>query len=158
VASDAADNAWLGSSVSISGDTVIAGAYTDDQPGAVDAGALYVFSRVGPTWSERKKIIAPEAHIPGVLPKNFGYAAEIIDDEIYTSEYYGDSSGITGTGKVYYYTFCDADLTYDGYTDGADLGLQLSGWGNSGMGDLNNDGTTDGADLGLLLASWGPCP
>jgi len=47
-----------------------------------------------------------------------------------------------------------ADLNGDGIVDGADLGLLLSAWGESGFADLNGDGVVDGADLGLLLAAW----
>jgi CxxC motif-containing protein (DUF1111 family) len=54
---------------------------------------------------------------------------------------------------------CDADLNDDNLVNGADLGIQLSGWGQSDVpGDLNQDGTVNGADLGLLLAAWGACP
>lgn len=45
------------------------------------------------------------------------------------------------------------DLNGDGVVDGADLGLLLGAWGQSG-GDLDGDGTTNGADLGLLLGAW----
>jgi hypothetical protein len=55
-------------------------------------------------------------------------------------------------------TSCLFDLTGDGATNGADLGLLLGNWGNPGFTDLNNDGTTNGADLGLLLGAWGPGP
>jgi hypothetical protein len=41
--------------------------------------------------------------------------------------------------------------------DGADLGLVLTAWGNSPLGDLNGDGITDGADLGVMLTAFGPC-
>ncbi|MFG0274939.1 MAG: hypothetical protein ACF8QF_07775 [Phycisphaerales bacterium] len=51
---------------------------------------------------------------------------------------------------------CPSDLSGDGVTDGADLGLLLGAWGTP-AGDLNGDGTTDGADLGLLLGAWGGC-
>ncbi len=51
---------------------------------------------------------------------------------------------------------CLGDLHLDGTVNGADLGVLLSSWGQTG-GDLNEDGTTDGADLGELLAAWGPC-
>ncbi len=53
---------------------------------------------------------------------------------------------------------CPADLTGDGSVDGADLGLLLQSWGNTGAADLNADGIIDGADLGLLLSAWGACP
>lgn len=46
------------------------------------------------------------------------------------------------------------DLDGDGLVNGADLGLLLAGWGESGSTDLDDDGTTNGADLGLLLAAW----
>ncbi|MCA9286587.1 MAG: hypothetical protein KDA22_15285 [Phycisphaerales bacterium] len=52
---------------------------------------------------------------------------------------------------------CFADLEPDGIVNGADLGVLLGNWGESGCGDLNLDGTVDGADLGLLLGAWGPC-
>ncbi|MFO0873138.1 MAG: FG-GAP-like repeat-containing protein [Phycisphaerales bacterium] len=52
------------------------------------------------------------------------------------------------------------DLSADGVTDGADLGLLLGRWGPVGVSsdrkaDLNNDGVVDGADLGILLNAWG---
>jgi len=47
------------------------------------------------------------------------------------------------------------DISLDGMVGGADLGLLLENWGNSGVGDLNGDGVVDGADLGLLLENWG---
>jgi hypothetical protein len=53
-----------------------------------------------------------------------------------------------------------ADLNADGAVDGADLGVLLGDWGQTGApgtlrSDLNADGRVDGADLGLLLAGWG---
>lgn len=49
-----------------------------------------------------------------------------------------------------------ADLNGDGHVDGADLGILLGSWGQSGVAaDINHDGHVDGADLGVLLGSWG---
>jgi len=53
---------------------------------------------------------------------------------------------------------CAADLNGDRAVDGADLGMLLSQWSNSGAADLDADGFVAGNDLGLLLAAWGPCP
>ncbi|MFG0257732.1 MAG: right-handed parallel beta-helix repeat-containing protein [Phycisphaerales bacterium JB043] len=53
---------------------------------------------------------------------------------------------------------CPSDMSGDGLTDGADLGLLLGSWGAPGASDLNGDGVTDGSDLGLLLGAWGACP
>ena len=52
---------------------------------------------------------------------------------------------------------CPEDLNNDGAVDGADIGLLLASWGQSGDADLNNDGDINGADIGLLLAAWGNC-
>ena len=53
---------------------------------------------------------------------------------------------------------CLGDLDGNGVVNGADLGLLLAGWGNSGNSDLDGNGETNGADLGTLLAAWGICP
>ncbi len=58
-----------------------------------------------------------------------------------------------GTGYI-------ADLDADGSVNGADLGILLGDWGQSGApgtlrSDLDRNGVVDGADLGLLLAAWG---
>lgn len=57
------------------------------------------------------------------------------------------------------FTSCVTDLNADGHTDGADLGLLLGEWGDSGNlhADLDFNGVVDGADLGILLGSWGTC-
>lgn len=47
------------------------------------------------------------------------------------------------------------DVNGDGVVDGADLGVLLGNWGDSGAGDLNHDGVVDGADLGILLGGFG---
>ncbi len=47
------------------------------------------------------------------------------------------------------------DLNGDWYVDGADLGMVLGMWGQSGSADFNGDGIVDGADLGSLLGAWG---
>ncbi|MBM3945241.1 MAG: hypothetical protein FJ317_07135, partial [SAR202 cluster bacterium] len=60
VASDGEVNDNLGISVAISGDTVVAGAYTDDVGGNVNQGAGYVFMRSGTTWSEQSKLTASD--------------------------------------------------------------------------------------------------
>lgn len=48
-----------------------------------------------------------------------------------------------------------ADVNGDGVVDGADLGILLGNWGNSGAGDVDGNGQVNGADLGVLVADWG---
>jgi formylglycine-generating enzyme required for sulfatase activity len=53
---------------------------------------------------------------------------------------------------------CLGDLNADRTVTGADLGILLGQWDQTGSGDLNGDGIVGGADLGLLLGVWGACP
>jgi hypothetical protein len=43
--------------------------------------------------------------------------------------------------------------------NGADLGVLLAAWNQSGVvsADVNRDGAVNGADLGEMLSAWGPC-
>ncbi len=50
---------------------------------------------------------------------------------------------------------CVGDLSGDGDTGEADLGILLAAWLNGPGGDLDNDGQTNEADLGILLGNWG---
>ncbi|MDG1358963.1 MAG: hypothetical protein P8P71_00845 [Phycisphaerales bacterium] len=56
---------------------------------------------------------------------------------------------------------CASDLTGDGQTNGADLGLLLASFGSCDgfcLADIDGDGEVTGSDLGLILAGWGLCP
>jgi hypothetical protein len=79
VGSDSAGGDKFGYSVSISGDTAIAGAYSHDLSLLANAGAAYVHDRhQGGTdnWGEVKKLVAPDA----AAGDNFGWATAIDGD------------------------------------------------------------------------------
>lgn len=50
-----------------------------------------------------------------------------------------------------------APLGGDGFVNGLDMAVVLTGWGTSSVGDLNHDGTVSAADLAVLLSAWGAC-
>ena len=77
LASDAQSSDVFGYSVSISGDgdTAIVGAYLEDEGGST-AGAAYVFTRSGGTWTEQQKITASDAE----AGDEFGRAVSISGD------------------------------------------------------------------------------
>jgi uncharacterized repeat protein (TIGR01451 family) len=50
---------YFGTSVSVSGDSLVVGAPGDDTGVAVDAGSAHVFSRAGSTWSEEATLFLP---------------------------------------------------------------------------------------------------
>ena len=76
-ASDPQEDDWFGFSVSISGDgnTVIVGSRLEDTGGG-DAGAAYIFTRSGSTWTEQQKIQSSDKQ----AGDNFGYSVSISGD------------------------------------------------------------------------------
>lgn len=72
---DASADDALGHSVAISGDTVIVGAYLDDDAGT-SSGAAYVFQRNGTTWIEAAKLTANSA----AAGDFFGFSVDVDAD------------------------------------------------------------------------------
>ena len=104
-------------------------------------------------WTGNPDFAIAAAHIAWVRITPFDDARNVWVDETVpnlawaTPDRYPDAGGSMRPG----------DLTGDGRVDGADLGLMLAAWGNSGHpADLDGSGMVDGADLGLLLAWWSP--
>ena len=91
LASDGSASDYFGSSVSVSGDTAVVGAYGDDTAGAF-AGSAYVFVRLGTTWSEQQKLLASD----GAAFDNFGESVSLSGDTVVVG-----ASGLSGTGKAY---------------------------------------------------------
>lgn len=58
-ASDEAEEALFGYSLDLESDTLVIGAYADDEAGP-EAGAVYVFKRLGSAWTEEAKILPPD--------------------------------------------------------------------------------------------------
>jgi hypothetical protein len=72
----AAGGVWerdFGSSVSVSGDTAVIGAY---EGGSVDQGAAYIFVRSGGVWSQQQELTASD----GVQDDAFGYSVSVSGD------------------------------------------------------------------------------
>ncbi len=57
-ASDGASGDRFGAACALDGDTLVVGAYTADVAGFTDAGAAYVFERVGANWVQQQKFVA----------------------------------------------------------------------------------------------------
>jgi len=91
-ASDAASNDLFGIAVSISGDTVVVGAYYKN----LGTGAAYVFTRSGTSWSQQAKLTSSEA----ASYDFFGAAVSISSDTAVVGAYYKSS----GTGAAYVFT------------------------------------------------------
>ena len=96
-------NAGFGKAVDVVGNYLIVGAQEDDEQ-AVDAGAAYVFKRVGDTWALQQKLI-PGSTAGGLV----GSAVALTADETYALVgAQGD-----GTGRVYVFKRTGAVWTLD---------------------------------------------
>ncbi|MEA3514402.1 MAG: hypothetical protein U9R34_02925 [Nanoarchaeota archaeon] len=91
---------YFGYSVSISsdGNTAIVGAYGEDTGGA-DAGAAYIFTRLGSTWTEQQKIQASDIQAGDW----FGYSVSISSDgnTALVGSRLEDGGGTISTGAAY---------------------------------------------------------
>ncbi len=101
VASDQGVSDHLGVSVSISGagDYVIAGAWGSETGGS-NAGAAYIFSRSGTTWSQQQKIQSTDIG----ANDHFGWSSNISNDGNYVivgAHYEGTGGGEAGAAYIF---------------------------------------------------------
>ena len=95
--SDLAASDNFGSSVSVSGDTVIVGAKWDDDNGG-NSGSAYVFVRSGAVWTEQQKLIASD----GASSDWFGDSVSLSGDTAVVGALLHDANG-SGSGAAYVY-------------------------------------------------------
>lgn len=95
--SDLAPGDIFGGSVAISGDTLVAASRQADLPGAMNAGAAYVFVRSGGVWTQQQKITASDA-MTGFL---FGSSAAIDGDTVAIGAQNTRVGSLNGAGAVY---------------------------------------------------------
>ena len=110
VASDRQSSDYFGYSVAISGNTAIVGAYLQDYDASggnnkSDAGAAYIFTKSGSTWSQQQKIVASDRS----AYDRFGYSVAISGNTALVGAYQEDhdASGAnkkTGAGSAYLFT------------------------------------------------------
>lgn len=168
----------FGRSVALDGDTLVVGAPDEDadtgidgtqsDDTAVDSGAVYVFTRVGATWTQQAYLKA--SNVQG--SDRFGFTVAVSGDTIAVGAPGEDSAapGVNGdeadnslesTGAVYVFTRSGASWSQQAYlkasnpdsTDSFGVALGLSGdtlavganWEDSTATGVNNDETDDTA-------------
>jgi uncharacterized repeat protein (TIGR02543 family) len=77
-ASDLANSDSFGYSVSIDGDTIVVGAPTKRAGADLSAGAAYVYTRTGTTWTEQAKLVSSSLF----KDERFGYAVSVSGSSI----------------------------------------------------------------------------
>ena len=97
-ATDATANDRLGSSVAISGDTIVAGAPFDDVGTNDDQGSVYTFARTGAAArTETAKLTASD----GAAGDNLGFSVAIDGDTIVAGAHLDDSGANAEQGSAY---------------------------------------------------------
>jgi uncharacterized protein YuzE len=127
-ASDPQDTDYFGNKVAISGDTVLVGAYKEDTT-ATDAGAAYIFTRSGTTWSQQQKIQASDIQ----ADDSFGYSTAI-DGDVLAVGAYKEDTGASAAGATYIFTRSGTTWTQQkkiqasnpGASDNFGIGLAMS--------------------------------
>ncbi|MFB5645959.1 MAG: FG-GAP repeat protein, partial [Nitrosopumilaceae archaeon] len=138
-ASDTAPSDNFARSVSISGDTAIAGAHRDDDVGG-NSGSAYVFTRSGTTWTEEQKLTASDA----ALDNQFGGSVSISDDTAIVGAHLNGNDGGFASGAAYVFDFGNDSPDCSGATPSQDMMLQDMVWPpNHKMESVSISGVTD---------------
>ena len=138
-ASDGLDAATpiFGASVSIDGDTMVVGAYQDDDNGE-DSGSAYVYIRGMSSWTQVAKLTAGD----GAAYDSFGWSVSISGDTIVIGARLDDDNGWANIGSAYIFTRDTAGSLTSGWTQRAKL-LASDGIGNDYFGHIVSiDGDT----------------
>jgi len=135
---------YFGWSVSISGDTIVVGAFGDEY----SQGSAYVFRYNGSSWIQEAKLVASD----GVSPDNFGYSVSISVDTIAVGAF--GKNDFTGVAYVFRYGSTgwgeEGKLTPTDGAPGDLFGMSVSMSGNkiavgSPYGDANDFNQDSGA-------------
>ena len=168
----------LGNSVSVSSDTIAAGAYQYSYGSYTRAGAAYVYKWNGSSWDQNTILLDPN---PESMDR-FGTAVVIDGNTIIVGNAYHDGNG-SNSGAAYLFEWggdswsegeiledpCGAASDYFGGSvaiDG-DMVLVGAGWDDGGednsgavhvflflVADLNRDGLVNFRDFAILAGQW----
>ena len=124
-ASDGVEFAHFGKSVSLSGDTVLIGAYGDDDNGDF-SGSAYVFTRTGSTWTQQAKLLASD----GTGSEGFGKSVSLSGDTALIGAFEDNS------GSAYVFTRSGGSTwTEQAKLQASDAAANGFGWSVSLSGD-----------------------
>jgi hypothetical protein len=158
-ASDGAAGDEFGLWVSIDQDVIAVGSPSDDNTNGSNAGAIYLFRRQGPTWTQFAKLIAED----GQASDQFGYASDMQGDTLLVGALEANVGAINA-GAVYEIDLgCDLDndgvLDADDDCDDTPYTVPAAYVTTSGtiVADLDSNCIVDGWDYALLLAAFGHC-
>ena len=132
-ASDGAADDIFGQAVSISGDTLVVGAYYDDTTGGHNAGSAYVFVRSGTVWTEQQKLLASDA----AAYDAFGGSVAVSGDLALVGALYDGTVGGAEAGSAHVYVRSGANWSeqQELITSGLEAANDSFGWSAAISGD-----------------------
>ncbi len=145
---------FLGFSVALSGETLVAGASGDQDPARTNRGTVYVYSRNGGTWSQQQKLIVPDN--PNNPPSTQLGSSVAIDGDTIVSGALGDTptTGQPNHGSAYIFVRNGTNWSLQQKLNSSDGATSdFFGWSVAVRGDTvavgaRFDDTTAGADAG----------
>jgi hypothetical protein len=155
-ASDPAASDLFGYAVDISGDTVIIGAYQDDDGGLTSGSAYFFKENSLGSWHQVAKLAASD----DAAGDAFGFSVAASGTVGLVGTPLSNTTGIDA-GAAYLFNVPAAipgDFNLDGQVDAADFVVWRNAAGETGSGiagDGNGDGTVNDADYQLWRANFG---
>jgi hypothetical protein len=156
-ASDAASGDKFGSSVAISGDTIVVGAVSDDTAAGDMAGSAYVFTRTAGIWSQEDHLFAGDAMSTDL----FGNAVAILGNTIVVGAKSDDTLSANGAGSAYVFTRSGSTWTQQArlFADDADasdeFGYAVAISGESVAVGARSDDVGSNVDAGSVYVFTG---
>jgi hypothetical protein len=118
IASDGDIGDKIGSSVAVSGDTAVVGAFRHSPAAGFNAGAAYVFTRSGVAWTEQQELIASD----GAPADLFGYSVAVSGNTAVIGSQQDDTAGGTNSGSAYVFVRSGVTWTQQQKLTGSDAG------------------------------------
>lgn len=156
-ATDAGPNELFGSAVSLSSDgsTAIVGAPYKTESGQSNAGAVYVFTKSGGSWTQTQKLTAADGTYD-----EFGYAVSLSSDgsTILVGAPFKQVNGLASAGAAYIYTKSGGSWSQSGFVTASDevandnfgLAVSLSGDGSTALISIPDKKVNDQYSAGVV--------
>ena len=106
----------FGSSVAISGDTALVGAWLDDVGGSNNQGSASIFTRSGTTWTQQAQLTATG----GAANDQFGYAVALSGDTALVGAYLDNVGANADQGSAYVFARSGSTWTQQAQLTAAD--------------------------------------
>jgi hypothetical protein len=147
-ADDAAAEDFFGSSVAVSGDTVVVGAFGNEDGGS-NSGSAYVFTRSGSTWTQQAKLNADDAAAEDL----FGESVSLSGDTVVVGAR-GNDDGGSASGSAYVFTRSGGTWTQQAKLNADDAAAEdYFGWSVAVSGDAVVVGAPGDDDDGSFSGS-----